>query len=80
MEIRCKSTKRYLFKIEIEEYYKNLKKEKYYANLKKMGIEVETPLVIEYPCPKCKMIEVYEIYPTHYIHIRSYKRDVDNNK
>ena len=71
MEIRCKSTKRYLFKIEIEEYYKNLKK---------MGIEVETPLVIEYPCPKCKMIEVYEIYSTHYIHIRSYKRDVDNNK
>lgn len=45
-----------------------------------MGIEVETPLVIEYPCPKCKMIEVYEIYPTHYIHIKSYKRDVDNNK
>ena len=57
-----------------------LEKGENYKNLKKMGIEVGTPLIIEYPCPKCKMIEVYEIYPTHYIHIRSYKRDVDNNK
>ena len=45
-----------------------------------MGIEVETPLVIEYPCHKCKMIEVYKKYTSQYIHIRSYKRDVDNNK
>lgn len=71
MEIRCQATKRYLFKVEIE---------KYYENLKKMGIEVETPLIIEYPCSKCKMIEVYEIYPTHYRHIKSYKRDIDIKK
>ena len=71
MIIKCKGSNKFLANINIE---------KYYANLKKMGIEVGTPLIIEYPCPKCKMIEVYEIYPTHYIHIKSYKRDVDNNK
>lgn len=66
MEIRCTCSKRYLFKIEIE---------KYYENLKKMGIDITTPIIIEYPCQKCKLIEVYEIYPTHYKHIKSYKRN-----
>ena len=45
-----------------------------------MGIEIKTPILIKIPCGKCKLIEEYEIYPTHYIHIRSYKRDIDNNK
>ena len=66
IEIRCTCSKRYLFKIEIE---------KYYENLKKMGIDITTPITIEYPCQKCKLIEVYEIYPTHYKHIKSYKRN-----
>ena len=71
MIIKCKGSNKFLANINIE---------KYYANLKKMGIEVEMPLEIEFACRKCKCIEVYEIYPTHYTHIRSYKRDVDNNK
>ena len=68
MEIRCTATKRFLFEIDIE---------KYYENIKKMGVEVKTPLVLKIPCQKCRMIEEYEIYPTHYIHKRSYKRDID---
>ena len=65
IELRCKATKRFLFEINIEEYYKNLKK---------MGVDITTPLKIKIPCQKCKMIEEYEIYPTHNIHTKSYKR------
>lgn len=64
MEIRCKATKRFLMKIEIEAYYNDLKK---------MGVDITTPMIIEIPCAKCKMIEVYEVYPTTYKHIKSYK-------
>jgi hypothetical protein len=71
MELRCKASKRFLLEINIEEYYNNLKK---------MGIDITTPLRIKIPCQKCKMIEEYEIYPSHYNHVKSYKRDVDNNK
>ena len=66
IELRCKASKRFLLEINIEEYYNNLKK---------MGIDITTPLKIKIPCQRCKMIEVYEIYPTHYTHIRSYKKD-----
>lgn len=66
MQIKCQATKRFLFKIDIENYYNNLKK---------MGVDITLPLVIEIPCQRCKMIEVYEIYPTHYTHIKSYKKD-----
>ena len=66
IEIRCNASKRYLFNIKIEDYF---------VNLKKMGVDISTPITIEYPCSKCKMIEVYEIYPTHYIHTKSYKRN-----
>lgn len=66
MEIKCQATKRFLFNIDIEAYYNNLKK---------LGVDITTPLIIEIPCQKCKMIEVYEIYPTHYIHTKSYKRN-----
>lgn len=65
MEIKCKASKRYLFNIDIENYY---------ASLKKINVDITFPLRIEIPCPRCKLIEVYEIYPTHYIHIKSYKR------
>lgn len=68
MEIKCKASKRFLFEIDIEEYYNNLKK---------IGVGVSVPLIIKIPCQKCKMIEVYEIYPTHYKHIKSYKRNID---
>ena len=46
-----------------------------YNNLKKMGIDITTPLRIKIPCQKSKMIEEYEIYPSHYTHIKSYKRE-----
>ena len=65
IEIRCSASKRFLFEINIEEYYKNLKK---------MGVDITTPLKIKIPCQKCKMIEEYDIYPTHNIHTKSYKR------
>lgn len=65
MEIKCQATKRFLFKIDIENYYNNLKK---------MGVDITLPLIIEIPCQKCKMVEVYEIYPGTYKHIKSYKR------
>lgn len=64
MEIRCKATKRFLMKIDIETYYNDIKK---------MGLNINTPLIIEIPCPKCRMIEVYEVYPTGYQLIRTYK-------
>ena len=64
MEIKCNATKRFLFKINIEDYYNNIKK---------IGVDITLPLTIEIPCQKCKMVEVYEIYPTHFTHIKSYK-------
>lgn len=68
MEIKCQASKRFLFNIEIEAYNNDLKK---------MGVDITTPLKVSIPCQKCKMIELYEIYPTHYEHIQSYKRVVD---
>ena len=65
MEIRCKSSKRFLMKINIEEYLNNIRK---------LGVSLELPLVIEIPCRTCRAIEVYEIYETHYKYIRSYKK------
>lgn len=69
MEIRCKASKRFLFEVDIEEYYKNLQK---------IGVDVTIPLKIKIPCPKCHMIEEYEIYPTHYKHLKSYTRKFDS--
>lgn len=64
IEIHCKSSKRFLLNINIEQYHNSLKK---------MGIDTTIPLIIETPCAKCKMIEVFEIYPNNYKHIKSYK-------
>ena len=66
MQIKCQATKRFLFKIDIKSYYEAIKSQ---------GLDITLPLVIEIPCQRCKMIEVYEIYPTHYVHIKSYKKD-----
>ena len=66
MQIKCQATKRFLFKIDIKSYYEAIKSQ---------GLDITLPLIIEIPCQRCKMIEVYEIYPTHYTHIRSYKKD-----
>lgn len=66
MEIRCTGTKRFLLNINIEEYYNSLKK---------IGVDITIPIKLEIPCGKCKMIEEYEIYPTHYKHVKSYKRE-----
>ena len=64
MEIRCKITKRFLMNIDIDTYYNDIKK---------MGVDITTPLIIEIPCPKCKMIEVYAVYPNNYVLLRTYK-------
>jgi hypothetical protein len=67
MELKCKATGRFLANINIEEYF---------TALKKMGIEINIPIKIEIPCAKCKMVEVYYIYPNNYEkyeHISSYK-------
>lgn len=64
MQLRCKSSKRFLMNINIEEYHKSIQK---------MGIDITIPLRIEIPCGKCRLVEVYEIYPNTYKHIKSYK-------
>lgn len=64
MEIRCKITKRFLMNINVEDYFNDIKR---------MGLEISTPLIVEIPCPKCRMIEVYAIYPKNYVLLRTYK-------
>ena len=51
----------------------NINIESYFNDIKKMGIEITIPIIIEIPCPKCRMVEVYAIYPNNYQHIKSYK-------
>lgn len=65
MQIRCKNTKAYLLQINIEEYIKQLEK---------IGISQQTPLVIEIPCKRCKMIETYHIYKDRYEMVKSHKK------
>ena len=68
MEIYCKATKRFLLNVEIEKYNQSISQ---YT-----GTTILLPMIVEIPCRTCKMIEVYEVYPTHYKHIQSYKRDL----
>lgn len=63
MIIKCKSSNRFLCEINMEDYYNNLKK---------LGVDISTPIKLKFACPKCKMIEEYEIYPTNYIKINAY--------
>lgn len=65
MELRCKSTKRFLMKIDIEPYIEAIRKS---------GLSLEIPLLIEIPCRSCRAIEVYEVYKDHYRYIKSYKK------
>lgn len=53
MEIRCPRTKKFHFKINIEEYLEDLER---------LGVEQQTPIIVSIPCSKCKMIETFEIY------------------
>lgn len=53
MEVKCPRTKRFHFSINFEEYIEDLEK---------IGIEQQTPIIINVPCNKCKMIETYELY------------------
>ena len=66
MEVRCKSTKRFLLKIDIEAYFEAIRKS---------GLSLEIPLLIEIPCRSCRAIEVYEIFKDHYRYIKSYKKN-----
>ena len=65
MEIRCKNTKAFLLKVNIEEYIKELEK---------IGISQQTSLEIEIPCKRCKMLETYHIYKDRYIMMKSIKK------
>lgn len=65
MEIRCKSSKRFLGKIDTKSFFDNIR------NM--TGINVEVPLNVELICKKCGMVEVYEVYRDKYRHIKSYK-------
>lgn len=71
MIIKCKSSGAYLCTINIEEYYNSLKK---------IGVDITLPLRLEFNCRKCKMVETYDVYPTHYEHISSHQRNIDKNK
>lgn len=66
MEIKCKVSRRFLLKIDTDKFYKTI------DDLLKTKVEV--PITIEIPCKKCGMIEVYDIYKSHYVHKKSYKR------
>lgn len=65
MVIRCKASHRFLMNLTIE-------------NHPELNI-ISRPIVIEIPCPKCKLIEVYEIRRDPltnnlgYKHVNSYK-------
>lgn len=67
MEIKCKSSGRFLFKIDTEKFYRTIN------DLLKAKVEV--PITVEVPCKRCGMIEVYDIYSNHYVHQKSYKRN-----
>lgn len=58
MVIRCKKTKCFLCKVNIEDYLQNLRSH---------GISQEIPLRIVVKCRECKKIEVYDVYETHYV-------------
>ena len=45
MDIKCKSSKRFLFKIDTDNFYDTIE------NLLKTKVDI--PLVIEVPCKKC---------------------------
>ena len=69
MIIKCKKTKRFLCKVNIETYLENLRS---------LGISQEIPLRISVPCRDCKKIEVYDIYSGHYIFIENEKKRKKN--
>ena len=67
MNIKCKSTNRFLLKIDTSSLYKQLKIIS--------DLSVEIPIIVEVPCRACRMVEVYEVYKSHYRHIKSYKKE-----
>lgn len=66
MQIHCKKSHRFLCKVDIESYVKNLKD---------MGIEQLVPLRVTVPCRICKEVEVYDIYLTHYTFIENVSKN-----
>lgn len=67
MKIKCKATNRFLLNIDMEKFYKDL-------NLISHST-LEIPVRIEVPCRSCRMVEVYDIYKNHYVHVKSYKKE-----
>lgn len=66
MILKCKRSHRFLCKVDIESYVKNLKD---------MGIEQLIPLRVTVPCRICKQVEVYDIYLTHYTFIENISKN-----
>lgn len=66
MILKCKKSHRFLCKIDIESYVKNLKD---------IGIEQLVPLRVTVPCRICKEVEVYDIYLTHYTFIENISKN-----
>lgn len=66
MQIHCKKSHRFLCKVDIESYVKNLKD---------IGIEQLVPLRVTVPCRICKEVEVYDIYLTHYTFIENVSKN-----
>lgn len=65
MVIRCKSSNRFLGKVDTEKFFNDL------YNM--TGIKIQVPIKVEFTCRKCGMNEIYEVYKDKYIHIKSYK-------
>lgn len=53
MQIKCLTCGKFLFEINIEEYI---------GDLERLGIEQQTPVVINIPCKGCKTIQKFDIY------------------
>lgn len=67
MILKCHASKRFLAKINIEEYIEELEK---------IGVSQQTPIIIEIPCRTCKQNEIYEIYKDKQVYRGSYKRGI----
>lgn len=65
MQIRCKSSNRFLANIDTKSFFEDIKK--------MTGINIEVPLKVKFACRHCRMIEVYDIYKDKYIHLASFK-------
>ena len=65
MQIKCLTCGKFLFEINIEEYIEDLNK---------IGIEQQTPVIVNIPCRSCKTIQTFDIYKNR-LYMKSRKRN-----